>query len=115
MCIAVLMLTCSAVLILTFLLDTIEWMNGQLPDLNVPVDSSLEELRYILQDGIALCHLLNRLSPGAVKMVGQLHCIPFFVMLFFSVILRAGWICRQFLFVRIYCLPFFLTQSSASA
>lgn len=51
--------------------DTIEWLNGQLPDLNVPVDSSLEELRYFLQDGTALCHLLNRLSPGAVEMSGS--------------------------------------------
>lgn len=55
-----------------FLLDMIEWLNGQLPDLNVPEDSSLEELRVYLQDGTVLCHLLNRLSPGAVEMVGLL-------------------------------------------
>ncbi|CAO2819870.1 unnamed protein product [Amaranthus hypochondriacus] len=50
--------------------DTIEWLNGQLPDLNIPADSSLEDLRVYLQDGTALCQLLNRLRPGAVEMGG---------------------------------------------
>ncbi|KAL2902589.1 Kinesin-like protein KIN-14J [Bienertia sinuspersici] len=51
--------------------DMIEWLNGQLPELNVPADSSLEDLRVCLQDGTALCHLLNTLSPGAVEMGGS--------------------------------------------
>lgn len=51
--------------------DMIEWLNGQLPDLNVSADSSLEDLRACLQDGTVLCHLLNRLSPGAVEMGGS--------------------------------------------
>ncbi|XP_021754175.1 kinesin-like protein KIN-14J [Chenopodium quinoa] len=50
------------------IMDVIEWLNGQLPDLNVPANSSLEDLRFCLQDGTVLCHLLNRLSPGAVEM-----------------------------------------------
>lgn len=50
------------------IMDVIEWLNGQLPDLNVPANSSLEDLRVCLQDGTVLCHLLNRLSPGAVEM-----------------------------------------------
>uniref|UniRef100_A0A803LQG9 Uncharacterized protein n=1 Tax=Chenopodium quinoa TaxID=63459 RepID=A0A803LQG9_CHEQI len=50
------------------IMDVIEWLNGQLPDLNFPANSSLEDLRVCLQDGTVLCHLLNRLSPGAVEM-----------------------------------------------
>lgn len=57
--------------------DTIEWLNGQLPDPNIPADSSLEDLRVYLQDGTALCQLLNRLRPGAVEMVGWYFHVQF--------------------------------------
>lgn len=55
---------------LILLADMIDWLNEQLPDMDVPADSSLEDLRVCLQDGTALCNLLNALSPGAVNMVG---------------------------------------------
>ncbi|KAH9602649.1 hypothetical protein KSS87_005134 [Heliosperma pusillum] len=51
--------------------SVIEWLNGQLPNLNVPADSSVENLRALLLDGTALCQLLNSLSPGAVEMEGN--------------------------------------------
>ncbi|KAL9242816.1 hypothetical protein vseg_016780 [Gypsophila vaccaria] len=45
-----------------------EWFNGQLPNLNVPTECSVDDLRAILLDGTILCQLLNSLSPGAVEM-----------------------------------------------
>ncbi|XP_057250832.1 kinesin-like protein KIN-14J isoform X2 [Beta vulgaris subsp. vulgaris] len=55
----------------TLVKDMIDWLNEQLPDMDVPADSSLEDLRVCLQDGTALCNLLNALSPGAVNMDGS--------------------------------------------
>ena len=58
------------IVIYSYLLsDMIEWLNGQLPNLNVSVGSSLEDLRVCLLDGTVLCQILNRLYPGAVEMV----------------------------------------------
>jgi len=49
----------------------IEWMNKQLPNLNLPAETSLETFRACLLGGPTLGHLLNSLSPGAVEMVGS--------------------------------------------
>ncbi|KAK6947787.1 Calponin homology domain [Dillenia turbinata] len=49
----------------------VEWLNGMLPHLCLPLDVSEEEMRVCLGDGAVLCNLLNRLSPGSVEMGGR--------------------------------------------
>ncbi|KAD6795756.1 hypothetical protein E3N88_06652 [Mikania micrantha] len=44
--------------------SVIEWLNGTLSNLNLPINSSDEELRTLLVDGIILCRLMNQLNPG---------------------------------------------------
>ncbi|KAL3639314.1 hypothetical protein CASFOL_017221 [Castilleja foliolosa] len=44
----------------------VEWLNGVLPDLNLPINASDEELRAFLIDGSILCRILNKLKPGSV-------------------------------------------------
>ncbi|GFP94663.1 kinesin kp1 [Phtheirospermum japonicum] len=44
----------------------VEWLNGVLPDLNLPINASDEELRAFLIDGSILCRILNKLKPGFV-------------------------------------------------
>ncbi|XP_073317006.1 kinesin-like protein KIN-14C [Primulina huaijiensis] len=48
----------------------IEWLNGVLPDLNLPINASDEELRAFLVDGSVLCRLLNKLKPGSMTEIG---------------------------------------------
>ena len=60
----------------------IEWLNGQLPNLNVSVGSSLEDLRVCLLDGTVLCQILNRLYPGAVEMVPKHFHFPSSILVF---------------------------------
>ena len=47
----------------------VEWLNSMLPNLNLPEQASVEELRACLIDGIVLCRFLNRLRPGSVNEV----------------------------------------------
>ncbi|PWZ11732.1 Kinesin-like protein KIN-14K [Zea mays] len=42
----------------------IGWMNALLPEFSLPPDSSSEELRELLSDGVVLCRLVNTLIPG---------------------------------------------------
>ncbi|KAL6582746.1 hypothetical protein OROMI_004824 [Orobanche minor] len=44
----------------------VEWLNGLLPDLGMPINASYEEVRVFLIDGSILCQILNRLKPGSV-------------------------------------------------
>ncbi|KAG7956584.1 hypothetical protein I3843_11G131300 [Carya illinoinensis] len=48
----------------------VEWLNGMLPHLSLPLEASEEELRACLSDGTVLCSVLNKLSPGLVEMGG---------------------------------------------
>ncbi|KAL5202282.1 hypothetical protein ABZP36_013234 [Zizania latifolia] len=48
-------------------MEVIEWLNALLPEYCLPLDSSDEELRELLSDGTALCHIVNTLSPGALE------------------------------------------------
>ncbi|EPS62917.1 hypothetical protein M569_11869, partial [Genlisea aurea] len=51
----------------------VEWLNNILPDGNLPINSSDEELRAFLIDGTVLCKILNKLKPGSVsEIVGHL-------------------------------------------
>ncbi|CAA0815322.1 P-loop containing nucleoside triphosphate hydrolases superfamily protein, partial [Striga hermonthica] len=44
----------------------VEWINCILPDINLPINASDEELRAFLIDGSILCRILNKLKPGSV-------------------------------------------------
>jgi kinesin family protein C2/C3 len=44
--------------------ELLDWLNGLLPDFDVPIDSSEEELRKQLYDGTVLFSVLNILIPG---------------------------------------------------
>ncbi|RVX09226.1 Kinesin-like protein KIN-14K [Vitis vinifera] len=48
----------------------VEWLNGILPYLSLPLEASEEDLRACLIDGTVLCGILNRLSPGSIEMGG---------------------------------------------
>ncbi|XP_074304037.1 kinesin-like protein KIN-14J [Silene latifolia] len=70
--------------------SVVEWLNRQLPDLNVPAESSVEDLRAFLLDGTALCQLLNNLIPGAVEMEGNSEGESIDVERFLSTLDRMG-------------------------
>ncbi|RCV27310.1 hypothetical protein SETIT_5G314600v2 [Setaria italica] len=44
--------------------EVIDWLGGLLPEFDLPLDSSDEELREYLVDGAALCYLAEKLMPG---------------------------------------------------
>ncbi|KAL7114755.1 hypothetical protein ACP275_04G141700 [Erythranthe tilingii] len=50
--------------------SVVEWLNGILPDLSLPINASDEELRAFLVDGSVLCRLLNKLKPASVPECG---------------------------------------------
>ncbi|CAD6333170.1 unnamed protein product [Miscanthus lutarioriparius] len=45
----------------------IEWMNALLPEFSLPPDSTDEELRELLSDGVVLCRVVNTLIPGVLE------------------------------------------------
>ncbi|XP_010242698.1 PREDICTED: kinesin-like protein KIN-14G isoform X2 [Nelumbo nucifera] len=47
--------------------DLVEWLNGILPDLRLPLESSEQDIRVCLIDGAVLCCITNRLSPRPVN------------------------------------------------
>lgn len=49
----------------------VDWLNGILPELRLPVNASDDELRQIFIDGSVLCQILNRLKPGSVSEVSK--------------------------------------------
>ncbi|KAL8234217.1 hypothetical protein R6Q59_020317, partial [Mikania micrantha] len=54
--------------------SVIEWLNCTLSNLNLPINSSDEELRTLLVDGTILCRLMNQLNPGFdIKYVNPHH------------------------------------------
>ncbi|KAK1414931.1 hypothetical protein QVD17_30696 [Tagetes erecta] len=53
--------------------SVIEWLNNTLPNLNLPVNASDEELRSLLVDGTMLCRLMNKLRPGSYIEYGNQH------------------------------------------
>ncbi|GLT42176.1 hypothetical protein SLA2020_161930 [Shorea laevis] len=48
----------------------VEWLNSIVPNLNLPIKASEEELRANLIDGTVLCQILMRLRPGSVNKEG---------------------------------------------
>ncbi|KAG6634066.1 kinesin-like protein KIN-14J isoform X1 [Carya illinoinensis] len=54
----------------------VEWLNGVLPHLNLPLEASEEELRAYLIDGTVLCSILNKLRPGLIEMGGSSETVP---------------------------------------
>ncbi|KAM4114584.1 hypothetical protein ACJW30_04G079700 [Castanea mollissima] len=49
----------------------LEWLNNTLPDVNLPLNASDEDLRMCLIDGTILCRILNMLRIGSVNEVGD--------------------------------------------
>ncbi|PNY05869.1 kinesin-4-like protein, partial [Trifolium pratense] len=50
----------------------IEWINAVLPNFNLPLETSEEELRDCLSDGSVLCSILDKLVPGSLEGSGSL-------------------------------------------
>ncbi|XP_021300605.1 kinesin-like protein KIN-14J [Herrania umbratica] len=53
-----------------WLSSLVEWLNGMLPELSLPLDATEEELRGCLTDGAIFCTILNKLRPGSIEMEG---------------------------------------------
>ncbi|QCD87164.1 ferrochelatase [Vigna unguiculata] len=51
----------------------VKWINVVLPNFNLPLDTSEDELRARLRDGSVLCNILESLVPGSVKGSGSLN------------------------------------------
>ncbi|KAK7318229.1 hypothetical protein RJT34_02928 [Clitoria ternatea] len=49
------------------LVSVVKWINAVLPDFNLPLEASEEELRTWLRDGSILCSILDNLVPGLVE------------------------------------------------
>lgn len=47
----------------------LEWLKNTLPDVNLPLNASEEDLRMCLIDGTILCRILNMLRIGSVNEV----------------------------------------------
>ncbi|KAK1699239.1 hypothetical protein QYE76_015936 [Lolium multiflorum] len=47
--------------------EVIKWLGALIPEYRLPSDSSDEELRELLGDGMALCRLAGTLIPGALE------------------------------------------------
>ncbi|KAM0887779.1 hypothetical protein ACQ4PT_028774 [Festuca glaucescens] len=47
--------------------EVIKWLGALIPEYSLPSDSSDEELRELLGDGTALCHIADTLVPGALE------------------------------------------------
>ncbi|KAG8055466.1 hypothetical protein GUJ93_ZPchr0001g31328 [Zizania palustris] len=47
--------------------EVIDWLGGLLPEFDLPLDSSDEELRDYLIDGTALCYIADKLMPGVLE------------------------------------------------
>ncbi|KAL9329933.1 hypothetical protein ACSQ67_004936 [Phaseolus vulgaris] len=51
----------------------VKWINAVLPNFNLPLDTSEDELRAQLRDGSVLCSILDNLVPGSVTGSGSLN------------------------------------------
>uniref|UniRef100_A0A0E0N2B8 Kinesin motor domain-containing protein n=1 Tax=Oryza rufipogon TaxID=4529 RepID=A0A0E0N2B8_ORYRU len=47
--------------------EVIDWLGGLLPEFDLPLDSSDEELRDYLINGEALCYVADKLMPGVLE------------------------------------------------
>jgi len=56
----------------------VEWLNGMLPHLSLPLEASDKELRACLIDGTVLCSILKKLSRGSIDLVG----LPFVMFIY---------------------------------
>jgi kinesin family protein C2/C3 len=56
----------------------IDWLGGLLPEFDLPLDSSDEELREYLIDGAALCYLAEKLMPGVQEVSSPSSEMPNF-------------------------------------
>jgi len=68
----------------------VEWINGMLPHLSLPLEASEEDLRACLIDGTVLCSVLNKLCPGLIEMRGNLEPVLLNVQKFLAAINEIG-------------------------
>lgn len=62
--------------------EVIDWLGGLLPEFDLPLDSSDEELREYLIDGTALCYIAEKLMPGIQEVSSvSLEMLDFWCML----------------------------------
>ncbi|CAL9078782.1 unnamed protein product [Musa textilis] len=54
--------------------EVVEWLNCMIPDFNMSVDASAEELRSRLVDGTVFCRILKRVIPASSEIVDG-HCV----------------------------------------
>nr|KJB52112.1 hypothetical protein B456_008G247000 [Gossypium raimondii] len=59
-----------------WLSSLVNWLNGILPDLRLPLDATEEELRQYLIDGTIFCTILNKPRPSSAEMDGGSKCGP---------------------------------------
>ncbi|XP_064995030.1 kinesin-like protein KIN-14C [Musa acuminata AAA Group] len=54
--------------------EVVEWLNCMIPDFNMSVEASAEELRARLVDGTVFCRILKRIIPASSEIVDG-HCV----------------------------------------
>lgn len=85
----------------------ITWVNAVLPNFNLPLEISEEELRACLRDGSVLCTILDKLVPGSLEVVGiyfiVLYAHTHIPCLFFSP--------SSYVYINIHCLLIELKSS----
>nr|XP_018684240.1 PREDICTED: kinesin-4-like isoform X3 [Musa acuminata subsp. malaccensis] len=54
--------------------EVVEWLNYMIPDFNMSVEASAEELRARLVDGTVFCRILKRIIPASSEIVDG-HCV----------------------------------------
>ncbi|KAJ8466509.1 hypothetical protein OPV22_029061 [Ensete ventricosum] len=54
--------------------EVVEWLNCFIPDFNMSVEASAEELRARLVDGTVFCRILKRIIPASSEIVDG-HCV----------------------------------------
>jgi hypothetical protein len=85
----------------------ITWINAVLPNFNMPLEISEEELRACLRDGSVLCTILDKLVPGSLEVVG----ISFIVLYAQAHILCFFFSPSSYVFINIHCLLIELKSS----
>ncbi|KQK05332.1 kinesin-like protein KIN-14K [Brachypodium distachyon] len=53
--------------------EVIKWLSALIPEFRLPLDSSDEELRELISDGTALCHIVNTLIPGVLEGLSDVY------------------------------------------
>jgi hypothetical protein len=85
----------------------ITWINVVLPNFNLPLEISEEELRACLRDVSVLCTILDKLVPGSLEVVA----ISFIVLYAQAHILCFFFSPSNYVYINIHCLLIELKSS----